>query len=1172
MKKSILLLLFLLSFSLCFAQKEAYNWYFGNKAGIKFHTGEPTSYFGNAMISHQGCVSMSGSLGNLLFYSNGNTIWSVANQPMPNGSGLYASSNFNQPAIAFEAPTFPGKYYIVTTGDGNHPGCFYSIIDMSLNGGLGDVDPTHKNIFIPGTERTRGVVAAIKHANNRSVWVIVRALENPNKILSYLVDEKGMHSIPVVSPALKSHGTTMEYSMSKISPDGKFYVYATASWTTEEPRIYELYTFNNVNGTMSGLYTFMGVEDMEHRSNGMEFSADGAFFYTSIIAKQAGPPQVIRQAVKQYNMKQTVTQDNFERCACVVYHEDITNGYCNMQLGPDGKIYIAQDDDKTRMFLSRLNTPYLSCADSGFEKDTVKLLNGTSTYGIPLFMPSYLTRFEWQNNCLGDTTRFMTRFLPPPSQVNWDFDDPDSGPANVAYGANPKHLFTKAGKYHVTATIVYPREVVEAYTREVTIVPYPSVNIGLDHQECPGDTVRLNPGLVQGHLEWITGDSIPIIDVPSPGDYWLRVENNYGCVTTDTIHLTSFPAPIVDESALQYVPATCGGTNGEIHGLVAVGTGGFDYIWKNAAGDIIGNSQDITGLSPTENYFLWVTDGNGCTTFLKQYTVPDIGNNFVNNDDVDTDPEYCGFPNGKITITPDPAYADKLQYSIDGGNTWSSGAVFTNLSGGIPYNVVVRVTANPSCEWEYSLNPILLPELDGPLIDSVRSKDAIDLNADGEIHVYAQGAGALQYTLEGSAPQSSPDFYSLLPGSYSGTIIDENGCTTPFTIVVGHISSVNLSALAGNDEVCKGETAQIPLTVTNFQGITSFHIVLNYDPLKVKCLSNYANGNPSLQSNMVLTVDQVAGEITIDWNSSSSLTLPGTITLLDLVFETLQAGISDVAWINANNTSWFTVEAGLNVIPVFNKGVITINDRPTVSIEPLARCLGEPVTLVPSINPAGNYTYEWTLPDGSTKTASQIDLPSTSMTNAGTYRVVVNNVFQCSASASMNLTVHPLPYALFNNDTTIYFEDSYTLSANEGYESYLWSSGEQTSSINITAEGTYSVDITDFSGCSSTYRATLTLLSKKPFSFNLPNAFFPDGNGRNDSFRPVTDYEQITEFNMIIYNRWGQQIFETNDAEEGWNGKVDGQLSPRGLYYWLLVYRKLKDNPIRLRGSVTLLN
>jgi gliding motility-associated-like protein len=1163
MKTHLLILGFFLVTSSCFSQKEAYNWFFGNKAAMRFHTGSPAPFGGSQMITRKGSISMSNKMGSLMFYSNGETVWNVGHQPMPNGSGLYGSGLSSQPGISFEVPNNPNKYYLFTTGNELNPGCYYSIIDMSLNAGLGDVVADKKNIFIPGTEMAEGVVMAIKHANHRDYWVVFRTLTTPNMLLSYLVTEEGISSTPNMTQTLKSHAPGVEYSLSKFSPDGRFYCYSTADWYQEEPRIFELYTFNDATGFLTPLFTFIGIgDDMEHRGNGMEFSADGAFLYLSLIGIEPGEPPTVRQAIVQYKMHRIGSQDAFENGRTIVYNEDIIDGYCYLQLGPDGRIYVAQNAGKNKQYLSRIMFPYKEGTECLFQQDVVYLAPRESDFGLPVFMPSYLTRFDWTGNCFPDTTRFYAKFLPNVNTIIWDFDDPDSG-QNTATGQNPVHVFSKPGTFNVTASAHHNGEEIEVYSRKVTIVPFPSFSLGPDFPVCTGAEVELTPGLVQGIYTWSTGDTTTSITVPTPGDYWCSIENRYGCVTTDTIHLTNFAIPTLDETNVNILPTTCTGETGEISGLVVNGDPPIQYEWKDESGGIVCTTLNAEDLG-VGTYSLSVQYGDGCTVFMGEYDVETVGNNLIQN--ATSTPAYCGFPTGTINITAINGFSDKLQYSIN-GSPWQASGSFQDLSAG-DYVVRARVIENQTCIGDFIDNPLNVPAFEKPVIDSVTSQPALDNNADGSITIYASGVG-FSYTLEGGPPQSSPTFNNLPSGTYTYTVTDPNGCTFDSTATVLQINSVYLNALVGNDAVCNGDIASVPVKIYNFTGLKAFRLVIDYNPSGILCQPNFINPHPSLASNIQMDVSQ-SGKIILTWSAAASLTLNDTITLLELVFNTSEPGAVPIVWDEATIESWFTSDPLLRIVPDYTLGQVLVYNLPVVTLSDASVCEGSPKTINASVSPPGTYDFKWKLPDGTIQTSPQLNITSVTSATSGQYELVVTDISGCADQSSMSLSVLPLPLDPFPLDT-ILFLNEYLLSIESNYQSYQWNTGETSPSIVVTEEGEYSVVLTDSYYCSKDYSVMLVEDYERSMEFYMPDAFTPNGDNLNEAFRPVTGYDQLSKFSLSIFSRGGQLLFQTNNAQTGWDGLVNGMEATTGIYIYEVVYSNDQNANVRLKGKVTLL-
>ena len=115
----------------------------------------------------------------------------------------------------------------------------------------------------------------------------------------------------------------------------------------------------------------------------------------------------------------------------------------------------------------------------------------------------------------------------------------------------------------------------------------------------------------------------------------------------------------------------------------------------------------------------------------------------------------------------------------------------------------------------------------------------------------------------------------------------------------------------------------------------------------------------------------------------------------------------------------------------------------------------------------------------------------------------------------------------------------------------------------------------------TTYTAHCTLCSGQAYSDEvtvhvipyIPNAFTPNGDGHNDKFRIVgLPVENITRFNMQIFNRWGQLVFTTSDILEGWDGTRAGMACPEGMYFWVIYYEDGKKAKVSNRGALMLIH
>ena len=147
MKRFILLIVSLVIALTINAQKEANNWYFGDYAGMNFGFGLPIAVTNGQLTTWEGCSSISTSTGALLFYTDGSLVWNKNHLLMPNGTGLMGHKSSTQSGIIVPKPSDPNHYYIFTVDarDNNlQNGLRYTLVDMTLDGGLGDVVTAEK--------------------------------------------------------------------------------------------------------------------------------------------------------------------------------------------------------------------------------------------------------------------------------------------------------------------------------------------------------------------------------------------------------------------------------------------------------------------------------------------------------------------------------------------------------------------------------------------------------------------------------------------------------------------------------------------------------------------------------------------------------------------------------------------------------------------------------------------------------------------------------------------------------------------------------------------------------------------------------------------------------------------------------------------------------------------
>ena len=213
---SIITLLFSM---ICFSQQEANIWYFGNQAGISFASGSPVALTNGQLATSEGCAVLSNTAGNLMMYTDGQTIYNANHQVMTNGGGLFGNWSSSQSATIVPKPGNNNLFYVFTLDSyAGVNGFCYSVVDISLDGGLGAVT-SEKNILVytPSNEK----LAVVKHTNGTDYWIVTHGWNN-NTFNSHLLTSSGLSALPVQSSVgiVTGGSTDNVWGCMKIAPNG----------------------------------------------------------------------------------------------------------------------------------------------------------------------------------------------------------------------------------------------------------------------------------------------------------------------------------------------------------------------------------------------------------------------------------------------------------------------------------------------------------------------------------------------------------------------------------------------------------------------------------------------------------------------------------------------------------------------------------------------------------------------------------------------------------------------------------------------------------------------------------------------------------------------------------------------------------------------------------------
>ena len=339
--KELLLFKSLLITLSSFAQKEADHWVFGVRVGLNFNNNYPNvfkSRVGSQMeMSRATAVISDKSTGELLFYTDGFTVWNSSHSVMTGGTGLRGVESaigraVIQSIIIVPVPGTPSQFYLfyLHNNDSISPDfmeLYFSRIDMEYNDGLGRVVETSKNVLVANELALK--ITAIPHSNGTDFWLITHGMNN-NNFYVHAITQEGVSS-PVVIPI----GTTYVYEERgqnlsgaiKASPNGKHLAVSTSS---SIPRPFELFDFDPATGEITNARS-LGDFSTQY---GVSFSPDNTKLYLKALND--------RDVTHQFDL----LEENVAGSRVGMYVENpLFPGLggrptSSMELAPDGKIYI----------------------------------------------------------------------------------------------------------------------------------------------------------------------------------------------------------------------------------------------------------------------------------------------------------------------------------------------------------------------------------------------------------------------------------------------------------------------------------------------------------------------------------------------------------------------------------------------------------------------------------------------------------------------------------------------------------------------------------------------------------------------------------------------------------------------------------------------------------------
>ncbi|HEY8401765.1 MAG TPA: PKD domain-containing protein, partial [Cytophagaceae bacterium] len=865
----------ILSYLNGYSQKEAYIWYFGRKAGLDFNTTPPTMLSngpnpgtGDTDEAH---ATISDADGNLLFYTNGQTIWNKNLAVMPNGTGLSGHWSTTQCATVFPLPGSTTEYFIITTPlTGSTTGLLYSVVDMNAAGGLGDIKApvaSHKNQPMPNcpTYMMESVVS-VPHSNGIDIWVIAHTADNPGtanneggSFVVWLVTSSGIsysntYTLGYAYPASASGSRGIGIMKSNSCFTRIFISYYNASSRVEG------FSFNNSTGVVgnwpapvsgplvideyrnsSGVMTPIGSF-----SYGLEISPNGRYLYNTISGETGN------KELTQYDLQAgTGSNDDIEKSAVrLTPAAPQGDRYSQLQLGPDGKIYHSifnWNNIGSGGFcrVGVINSPNTGGAGANYvESEYIWPASATgvgSSMGLTSFHKGFISGRaaitssldNLEEVCLGDQLDFIAQSSGSIATYAWNIDKNLNNTVDYMTGPTIFHTYTATGTYTVELVVTDVCGYTYTSTSEVKVLPKTS----------SAGTVQCSP---------VIGN----VTSPDPSYTYVWYSDAAGTKPIAT-GATNVSLPVAGSGNV-YVRAETGVTsNTSNHELRNTGT-------KNNWGGSAGNYVEFTVLTPiTLNSFNW---GNGSipgwpypsTTYTVKIQNQDGSVTFYTNSYTTTEGSstYNAYSESGLNLNL-PAGTYRIQYSGTGAD-WS---VSTNAS---DENVIIGTNAGKVGNFKYTvtkLSPTRLPcsqmsaaipyscplpvellafdliysgksvllkwatsqEVNNNYFEIEKSIDGIHFFNIGKVNGAGNSSQALHYSYNDRETHSGVIYYRIKQVDYDGTFT----YSTIKSVHIGHNVSFTIKPNPSNGTITiatNSETASEPfrVEVLDLLGITYF--------------------------------------------------------------------------------------------------------------------------------------------------------------------------------------------------------------------------------------------------------------------------------------------------------------------------------------------------------------
>lgn len=604
------------------------------------------------------------------------------------------------------------------------------------------------------------------------------------------------------------------------------------------------------------------------------------------------------------------------------------------------------------------------------------------------------------------------------------------------------------------------------------------------------------------------------------GTYHCEATSSVGCI--DTVQVTITQIPALTATLFQQDVACNAGNNGFIAVTVSGGTPTYNYSWDNSsstgpsANDLSAGTHTVT-----------ITDANNCLLTMSATLDEPTALSIVSSTQV----SCPGGNNGTATASVTSLLGSVSYNWYDAGGQTTATA--TGLSAGIYH---CEATSTVGC---VDTVQVTITELPPMVVQLAQQNVTCNSGSTGSATVTVSG-GTPNYSYSWSNnPSITNSATNLAAGTYTVTVTDLNNCVTTATATITQPAPLSISSLTPDQTICPGNSATLIVTATG--GSSAYTYTWSENGTVIGTGTSITVNPAATNTSYCVVLSEACGSPTA--TDCMTITFPQPITPMAAVDKTTACEPGTFVFTNTSNNQ---------------------NDIASVLFE---YGDGSSDLLTNGVNTA-THIYD--------------DPQSYDLT------VTVTSIYGCVYTTTLNSIVSVIanPVADFNmsaNPTTI-FETTVTMQdkSSDGVTSWTWNSPGSNPASSVSQNPTFhfpdgvvaqypiQLIVQTPEGCVDTVERILSVNSD--IIFYAPNSFTPDGDEFNQSWLFYVSGIDEYNFELLIFNRWGQIIWETHDVNSSWDGTYNGEIVPQGTYTWVARVKDLySDSKEEFSGAINIM-